>query len=121
MSTNAKFDQMKNTMYLKPSNRYTIWKVAGILIVGLLLTCTMFVFYFVYQYSYLTLANANAIVSLSTNLGMDMVDNKNFTLSQDIINSKNSLPEITTKVRNIFYYVETSTSTPTSSTKIKQP
>lgn len=117
MSINLKFDQFKKTGYLKPANRYTVWKVAGIMIVGLLLACTMFVFYFVYQYSFLALSNANAIVNLSTTLGADIVDSKNFTTSQNIINSKNSLPIITDKIRNIFYYVQ-NTSTTTSSTKI---
>ncbi|MFA6548115.1 MAG: hypothetical protein WCT11_04210 [Candidatus Magasanikbacteria bacterium] len=119
MSTNTKFDQIKKTGYLKPANKYTIWKVAGILVVGLLLACAMLVFYFVYQYTYLTLSNANAILSLSTSLGPDVIDSKNFAISQDIINSKKSLPEITDKVRNIFYYVQTPSSTPTTSPKNK--
>ncbi|MFA5770923.1 MAG: hypothetical protein WC894_05520 [Patescibacteria group bacterium] len=119
MSINVKFDQIKKTGYLKPANRYTIWKVVGMLIIGLLLACTMLVFYFIYQYSYLTLSNANAILTLSSNLGVDIVENNNFKISQDIINSKKSLPEITNKIRNIFYYVETSSSTTTASTKIR--
>lgn len=116
MSINLKFDQFKKTRYLKPANRYTAWKVAGIVIIGLLLACTMFVFYFVYQYSFLALSNANAIVNLSSSLGADIVDNKNFSISQNIIESKKNLPIITDKIRNIFYYVQ-STSTTVTSTK----
>lgn len=119
MSINTKFDQMKKTGYLKPINRYTIWKVAGILIVGLLLACTMLVFYFIYQYSFLTLSNANAILTLSSNLGIDIIDNKNFIISQDIINSKQTVSQTPDKIRNIFYYVQSTSSTPTSSPKIK--
>ena len=116
MSINFKFDQFIKRGYLKPANKYTIWKVAGIVIIGLLFACTMFVFYFVYQYSFLALSNANAIVNLSTTLGADIIDNKNFVDSQNLINSKNNLPDITNKIRNIFYYVQ---STSTTSTKIK--
>lgn len=119
MSIITKFDQMKKTRYLKPTNRYTVWKVAGILIIGLLLACSMLVFYFIYQYSYLTLSNANAILTLSSSLGVDVVDNKNFAISQNIINSKNTLTQIPDKIRNIFYYVQSPSSTPTSTTKTK--
>lgn len=116
MSIDFKFDQFIKTRYLKPANKYTTWKVAGIVIIGLLLACTMFVFYFIYQYSFLALSNANAIVNLSSTLGADMIDNKNFVDSQNIIGSKKNLPDITNKIRNIFYYVQ-NTST-TTSTKI---
>ncbi len=119
MSINTKFDQFKKTRYLKPANRYTIWKVFGMLIVGLLLACTIFIFYFIYQYSYLTLSNANAILTLNSSLGVEIIDSKNFSISQDIINSKKTLLPIPDKIRNIFYYVQTTSSTPTSSTKIK--
>lgn len=121
MSINIKFDQLLKTGYLKPTNKYTIWRIISLLIIGSLFACVILVFYFVYQYSYLTLTNANAIVTLSSNLGADIVDNKNFTISQDIIRSKNNLPEINDKIRNIFYYVQSPSSTPATSTKTKQP
>ncbi len=111
MLTNTKFDQNKKTGYLKPANKYTIWKAAGLLMIGLLLTCSFFVFYFVYQYSYTTISNANAIMTISSNLGVDLIDNKNFIISQNIINLKNSLPPVGDKIRNIFYYDQVSTST----------
>lgn len=119
MSINMKFDQNKKMGYLKPANKYTIWKVAGLITTGLLIACTMLVFYFVYQYSYLTLSNANTILTLSSDLGLDLIDNKNFNISQDIINSKKSLPQINDKIRNIFYYVQSSSSTVTTSQKNK--
>lgn len=117
MSINMKFDQNNKMGYLKPANKYTIWKIAGMLITGLLIACTMIVFYFVYQYSYLTLSNANSILTLSSDLGLDLIDNKNFNISQDIINSKKSLPQINDKLRNIFYYVQSPSSTTTVSPK----
>ena len=119
MSINMKFDQNKKMGYLKPANKYTIWKVCGILVTGLLLACTMLVLYFVYQYSYLTLSNANSILTLSSNLGLDLIDNKNFNTSQDIINSKKSFPQINDKIRNVFYYAQSSSSTASTTFKIK--
>ena len=114
MSINIKFDQTKKAEYLKPTNRYTVWRVFGLLILGSLIACVMFVFYFVYQYSYLTLSNSNAILIINSNLGVDVIDSKSFIISQEIINSKKNLPEINTSLRNIFYYVQNTTTTATT-------
>ena len=108
MPINLRFDLNKKIRYLKPANRFTFWKVAALIIIGLLMAGTILVFYFVYQYSYITLSNANAIIVLNSSLGADVIDYKNFKISQDKIRLKTEQQPIPEKVRNIFYYAQTS-------------
>ena len=111
MSINIEFDFSRNFKYLKPANRFTPWKVLALVVFGLLMAGVILIFYFVYQYSYLTLSNANAIIVLNSNLGADAIDYKNFEISQTTIQLKKSSIVIPEKIRNIFYYVETTTAT----------
>lgn len=108
MPINIKFDLNRKIGYLKPANRFTVWKVFALIIIGLLMAGTILVFYFVYQYSYTTLSNANAIIVLNSSLGADVIDHKNFNLSQDTIKLKTEQPLPPEKIRNIFYYVDSS-------------
>jgi hypothetical protein len=117
MPINIKFDLNRKIGYLKPANRFTIWKVFALIIIGLLIASTILVFYFVYQYSYTTLSNANAIIVLNSSLGADVIDHKNFRLSQDTIKLKTELPLPSEKIRNIFYYVDISGIQPTDKSK----
>ena len=84
--------------------KYTNWKILALLISGLLLGSIIWSVYFLYQYAYTTLNNADAIVVLNSNLGVDVIDNKAFSTAQNAIKLKKDLPEIGTKLRNIFYY-----------------
>lgn len=117
MPINIKFDLNKKIRYLKPANRFTFWKVVALIIIGLLMAGTILIFYFVYQYTYITLSNANAIIVLNSSLGADVIDYKNFKISQDKIKLKIEQQPIPEKVRNIFYYVETATTQPITNLK----
>lgn len=103
---------IKKDIRLRPANQYTVWKVVGLFIVGLLFAGSMLVFYFIYLYSYLTLSNSNTIIILNSNLAVDIIDIKTFKTSEEIIQFKKQLPKVQEKIRNIFYYVEPITSTP---------
>jgi len=111
MPTNDKLDQNSIKRYFKPTNKYTLWKSVGLLIIGLLVASIILVAYFIYSFSYTTLSNANAIVALSSSLSVDAVDSKALKIARDLIKLKIDLPLIKEPVRNIFYYVEIPTST----------
>ncbi|GEM_PF-4764825 len=112
MLTLNKIFCIKKDTCLRPANQYTVWKVIGLFIVGSLFAGSILVFYFIYLYSYLTLSNSNTIIILNSNLAVDMIDNKTFKSSEEMIKLKNDLPEVPEKIRNIFYYVATTEPAP---------
>ena len=103
----------KKDAYSATRNQYTIWKVVGLFIVGSLFAGSMLVFYFIYLYSYLTLSNSNTIITLNSNLAVDIVDTKTFKSAEEMIKLKKELPDVPEKIRNIFYYTETIVPAPT--------
>ncbi len=113
MSIIDKLLQTERIFVLKPANQYTIWKVLGLFVVGILMAGTIMVFYFIYLYSYLTLSNINTIIILNSNLAADVINIKTFQNTEQMIKWKNSLPNIPEKIRNIFYYIDIATPTTT--------
>lgn len=114
MSIIDKLLQTERIFVLKPANQYTIWKVLGLFVVGILMAGTIMVFYFIYLYSYLTLSNINTIIILNSNLAADVINIKTFQNTEQMIKWKNSLPNIPEKIRNIFYYIDIATPTTTT-------
>lgn len=105
--------ELKLQNILSKQGKYTNWKIFAMLISGLLLGSIIWSIYFLYQYAYTTLNNTNAIVVLNSNLGIDALDNKSFTIAEKSIRQKNDLKEIGNKSRNIFYYGNETTSSST--------
>ncbi|EKD42949.1 MAG: hypothetical protein ACD_72C00526G0002 [uncultured bacterium] len=116
MPINFQFKKNSDT-FLKPANKYTPWKAVGLIIVGLLGASILFTIFFVYQYAYETIANFSQIVMLDSKLGIDPIDNKAFDNSQKNLKVKENLITPSTTIRNIFYYVETTSTTISTSKK----
>ena len=71
---------------------------------------------FVYKNIYITLSNASTIIVLSSNLGVDAIDVKNYNLAEEKKTLKTQPFVWPEKSRNILNY-DTKTSTSTTSTE----
>lgn len=103
----------------KPSGHYATWRIASILIAGLILASTLFIGFFVYQNIYTTLANTNTIIILESSLGVDVIDTKAYNQVEEKLKLKKTPFSWPDKIRNIFDYVPTSTTISTGT--IKKP
>ena len=88
----------------KEPGKYTAWKILELVIIGLLIGGIMWTINFLYKYAYITLDNTQAIVILNSSAGIDTIDDKSFGAIKAAIKLKNDLPNIDSKIRNIFYY-----------------
>ena len=101
---------LTNKIIVNYKGRYGFWRIVNILIVGLLVSGSMFTYYFIYENIYSTIANANAIVAIRSNLNIYDLDLQAYEKARTIIKQKKLLEEYPLNVRNIFYY-NTNTST----------
>ena len=96
------------------SGKYERWRIISILVVGLMLASALFAANFVYKNIYITLSNANTIIVLSSNLGVDAVDTKNYNLAEEKKAAKNNAFSWPKETRKIFDYAITVTTTTTT-------
>lgn len=100
------------------SRKYIRWRIVSIVVVGIMVGSAMYAASFVYKNIYVTLANANTIVVLSSNLGVDAVDIKNYNLAEEKKKKKMEDYSWPKDLRVIFKYENNfNTSTSTTTTK----
>ncbi|MEK7131710.1 MAG: hypothetical protein AAB797_03195 [Patescibacteria group bacterium] len=90
--------------------RYGFWRLLNIVVLGLLVSGSMFTYYFIYQNIYSAIANANSIIALQSNLNIYDLDLQAYEKAEAAITQKKRLEEFPLNIRNIFYY-NTGTST----------
>ena len=101
-------------------NTYLGWRLASILVAGVILMAGIATAGFVYQNIYSTLSNAYSIFVLNSALGTDTVDMDGYQKTAAIITNKKIIANIPAGIRNIFdYQAEVDTSTPTTTKKTK--
>jgi hypothetical protein len=94
---------------------YASWRLASIIVVGILTIATLESVYFMYKNIYSTISNSTAIVLLGDAAGSQTIDIATFTRTEAILKNKIE-PEIwPERLRNIFAYDET------TSTYVKKP
>lgn len=98
--------------------KYGFWRMMNIIILGLLVSGTMFTYYFIYQNIYSTIANANAVVALRLSQDVFDLDLQAYEKAEAVIRQKTQPEEIPDNIRNIFYY---RTSTPIYANTNTQP
>jgi len=103
-------------------DNYLGWRLASIVIAGIIILAGITTAGFVYQNIYSTLSNTYSIFVLSSELGMDIVDMNSYQKTATIIANKKTVTVIPENIRNIFDYqvdlvVTTSTATTTKKTK----
>jgi hypothetical protein len=84
--------------------KYAHWRIVSILIVGIMIGSALFTANFVYNNIYITLSNANTIIALSSSLGIDAVDVKNYNLAEEKREEKAENFTWPENLRNIFNY-----------------
>lgn len=117
MSINKEIKLENLKKLFKPSGHYAIWRIASILVAGLILASALFVGFFVYQNIYTTLANTNTIIILESSLSVDAIDTKAYNQVAEKLALKKMPFTWPEKIRNIFDYVTINTTTPTSTLK----
>lgn len=93
------------------AGKYARWRIISILIVGIMIGSAFYTTNFIYKNIYTTLANANTIIVLSSSLGVDAVDIKNYTLAEEKKQKKAETFVWPTNLRTIFNYEITPSST----------
>lgn len=84
--------------------KYAKWRIISILTVGVMALSAFFTGDFIYKNIYNTLSNANMIIVLSSNLGIDTVDIKNYNLAEERKKLKTESFSWGKEIRNIFIY-----------------
>ncbi len=93
------------------AGKYAHWRIISILIVGVMIGSAIYTTNFVYSNIYTTLSNANTIIVLSSSLGVDAVDIKNYNLAEEKKKRKAESFTWPTNPRVIFNYEITPSST----------
>jgi len=93
------------------AGKYARWRIISILTIGIMAGSALYTTNFIYKNIYVTLANANTIIILSSNLGIDAVDIKNYTLAEEKKREKTKNFTWPTNLRIIFNYETTPSST----------
>jgi len=119
LTNKISYREIWNKLAPPGKNSYLGWRLASIVLAGVILMSGILTAGFVYQNIYSTISNAYSIFALSSELGMDIVDMDTYQKTVNIIAAKNNPTIIPTNLRNIFEYkITPSTSTP-SDTKTK--
>lgn len=98
----------------KQKNKYRTHKIVALGVTAILFGIIIFSGLFVYQYAYETLTNANAVISLNSDAGVNLIDNRAFELSKKNISIKQEMKDVTNNKRNIFTFSITPTNTTTN-------
>ncbi len=105
-----------------PVRPYTLWKIASILVVGILTVATIVTFYCIYHKVFDTIENQGEIARLNAEPNITAIDSPGLLKAEAAIALKNATPTPFTSLRNIFVYTSSSpilydpTPNPTSST-----
>ena len=91
--------------------KYGLWRIIYILVFGLLATSIFLTSYFIYQTIYIGIANANAIVASQLNFNIYNLNISSFEKSLSAINQKKQLGDFPPRVRNIFFYSPSASTT----------
>lgn len=89
---------------IKCENRAIRWQLFGIFINILLLAGALFTFCFIRQNINIALVNAKVITDLKSNATFDILDLQTFEKTEKIIEDKINTKLLTKKIRNIFVY-----------------
>ena len=89
---------------IKCENRAIRWRLLAIFINILLLAGALFTFYFIRQNINIALVNARAITDLKSNATFDILDVQTFEKIEKIIEGKENTKLLSKKIRNIFVY-----------------
>lgn len=93
------------------AGKYARWRIVSILIVGIMVGSALYTADFIYKNIYTTLSNANTIIALSSNLGIDAVDVKNYNLAEEKKKEKAESFIWPENLRNVFNYEITPSTT----------
>lgn len=98
---------------------YLGWRIASILIVGLMLGSAVFSIWFIYYNIYVTIANTASIVILQSSQKADTIDWNSFEQAQKNLLLKSDKTEWPKNIRDIFNYADIATTTTSTSAKTK--
>lgn len=101
---------------LNKNSPYLAWRLASIVVIGLMCGSIITACYFMYQNIYRVLDDANTIIVLNATDGSDNIDLTLFNKTLSLVNAKVALPPLPAQLRNIFVLL--ATSTPTSNALI---
>ncbi len=92
---------------LRRPNAYTLWSIASILLMGIMVACIIGSSYYIYDRVNRTLTDANTIVILNSAARVDDVNIVGFEKAKTAIASKTETSTVPTSLRNIFVFVST--------------
>lgn len=96
---------------------YTSWRVASIVIVGIMTAATGFTAFFIYDTLHSTLSNAIEIEALSSSVSASVIDLPNFSKTQDLLQKKAEVVSLPANLRNVFAFQEVAPPYATSAKK----
>ena len=100
--------------FLKSNGHYVAWRVASIIVTGLLAASVFITFFFVYQNIMATTANSNIIIVLGPDSNIENLDLAGYQKTQTIISAKQQIFAFPNQTRYLFNFATTSSATITS-------
>lgn len=108
---NLNFSEIWKRFDTERQSKYLGWKIASIIVAGMIVLSALLTAGFIYQNIYSTISNSYSIFVLSSELGMDTVDMDMYNKTNNVITAKQTPTEIPADIRNIFNFVDTTSST----------
>ena len=115
MSANNKMDINLKTS-LNHNSKFVFWRLLNVSVSGILLAVVIFGMYFIYDNTNTALTNATTALDIKSKITFDALNIDKYEVGKKYIINKDHPPTLPNKIRNIFNYeLTTTTSTRTTS------
>ena len=107
---------LRAKLHLQPTSEQPFlgWRIASMVLLGLLAACCIVSSFLIYRYVYRTLQDAYVIIELSANPDTEVLNHTLLEQARALIAQKNAASAVPLNLRNIFQYGSTTSTAKTT-------